>query len=106
MESMRYTINCRTRVFIAPGIRFAPQWLGYAKLAYHHAKSDYTDSLMGSSTSSHHGTGYGAGVAYAVTRNIEVNAEIQHVRFSSASFALSSGEPSVTEFNVGVNYRF
>ena len=93
-------------VFVAPGLRFAPQWLGYAKLAYHSAKSDYTDTLMGSSTSRHHGVGYGAGVAYAVARNVEVNAEIQHVRLSSASFALSSGKPAVTEFNVGVNYRF
>lgn len=61
---------------------------------------------MGSGTSTHHGFGYGAGVAYAVARNIEINAEIQHVRLNSASFALSSGKPAITELNVGVNYRF
>ena len=93
-------------VFIAPGYRFTPQWLGYAKFGYHSAKSHYTDTLMGSGTSNHHGFGYGAGVAYAVARNLELNAEIQHVRANSASFALSSGKPTITEFNVGMNYRF
>ncbi|MBK1679178.1 outer membrane protein [Rhodocyclus tenuis] len=93
-------------VFVAPGYRFAPQWLGYAKVAYHEAKSDFTDTLMGSGTAKHHGVGYGIGAAYAVSRNIEVSAEAQQVRLSSASFALSSGKPTVTEFNLGVNYRF
>lgn len=93
-------------VFIAPGYRFAPQWQGYAKLSYHIAKSEYSDTLMGAGTSNHHGIGYGAGLSYAVAKQVEVSAEVQHVRFNSASFALSSGRPEVTEFNVGVNYRF
>lgn len=92
--------------FVAPGYRFAPQWLGYVKLAYHRARSEYTDTLVGADTSSHHGVGYGAGLSYAVARNVEVNAEIHQVRFSRASFALSFGKPEVTEFNLGVNYRF
>ena len=93
-------------VFVAPGYRFSPQWLGYAKLAYHAAKSHYTDTLMGSGTSNHHGVGYGAGVAFAATRNFELNAEISRVDLSRGSFALSSGEPSITEFTIGANYRF
>lgn len=93
-------------VFVAPGYRFAPQWLGYAKLSYDEARSDYTDTLMGSGTSRHHGIGYGLGAAYALTRNIELSAEAQQTRLSSASFALSSGKPTVTEFKLGANYRF
>jgi len=93
-------------VFVAPGYRFAPQWLGYAKLAYHVAKSHYTDTLMGSGTSSHHGVGYGAGLAFAATHNLELSAEVSRVDLSRASFALSSGEPSITEFTIGANYRF
>ena len=93
-------------VFVAPGIRFTPQWLGYAKVSYHMSKSDYTDTLMGSDTSSHHGVGFGLGAAYAVAPNIEISAEIGRVNLSRASFALSSGDPSLTELNVGVNYRF
>lgn len=93
-------------VFVTPGLRFTPQWLAYVKLAYHYAKTEYTDTLVGSGSSNHHGFGYGAGLSYAVSKAIELNAEIQQVDLSSASFALSSGEPSVTEFNLGVNYRF
>ena len=93
-------------VFVAPGLRFSPQWLAYAKFGYHQARSEYTDTLMESGTSNHHGFGYGAGITYAASKTIEVNAEIQQVDLSSASFALSSGEPAVTEFNIGINYRF
>lgn len=93
-------------VFVAPGLRLAPQWLAYGKLSYHSAKTTYTDTLMGSGSSNHHGFGYGVGTAYAIARGIELNAEIQHVRLSDACFALSCGTPSATEFNVGVNYRF
>lgn len=93
-------------IYISPGLRFAPNWLAYAKLGYHHATSEYTDTLMGSGTSSHHGVGYGAGVAYSLADRIELSAEIQHVNLSSASFAQSTGDPSVTEYTVGVNYRF
>jgi opacity protein-like surface antigen len=93
-------------VFVAPGLRLAPQWLAYVKLGYHHARSEYTDTLVGSGRSDHHGFGYGAGFSYAAAKAIELNAEIQQVNLSSASFALSSGEPSVTELTVGINYRF
>lgn len=93
-------------VFVAPGLRLAPQWLAYGKLSYHSAKSSYTDTLVGSGSSNHHGIGYGIGTAYAVARNIEISAEVQHVRLSEACFALSCGTPSLTEFNIGMNYRF
>lgn len=93
-------------IFIAPGYRFAPKWLGYAKLGYHAAKSHYSDSLMGSGTSSHHGVGYGAGLAYAVASNIEISMEIEHVDLNRKHFALSSGEPDITEFKLGASYRF
>ena len=93
-------------IFVAPGYRFAPQWLGYAKLAYHQATSDYTDTLMGSGESHHHGVGYGAGLAYAVASNVEISAEVEHVDLNRKYFALSSGEPAITEFKLGVNYRF
>ena len=87
-------IKDRWSVFVAPGYRFAPQWLGYARLAYRSARSHYTDTLVGSGRSIHHGFGYGAGAAYAVDRNFELSAEIQHVRANSASFARSSGKPA------------
>lgn len=93
-------------VFVAPGYRLAPQWLAYAKLAYHEAKGHYSDTLMGSGTSNHHGVGYGAGLTFAATRNVELNAEISRVKLSSSSSALSSGEPTITEFTIGANYRF
>ncbi len=93
-------------VFVAPGYRFAPQWLGYAKLAYHAGTSDYTDTLTGSGTSKHHGFGYGAGLAFAATRNLELSAEVSRVDLNRESFALSTGEPSITEFSIGANYRF
>lgn len=93
-------------VFVAPGVKFAPQWLAYGKIAYHYATSDYTDTLVGSGTSKHHGFGYGAGIAYAVGRNLEINAEVGYVKLSETHFALSSGEPKITDFTVGLNYRF
>lgn len=93
-------------VFVAPGYRFAPQWLGYAKLAYHQATSEYTDTLMGSDESRHRGVGYGVGLAYAVAPNVEISAELEHIDLNRKHFALSSGEPELTEFKLGVNYRF
>jgi opacity protein-like surface antigen len=93
-------------VYVAPGYRFAPDWLAYGKLAYHEMKSEYSDSLVGSGESRHHGIGYGAGVGYALSQNIDLNAEVQHVEFSRAHFALSSGKPAVTQYTVGINYRF
>lgn len=93
-------------VFVAPGVRLDPRWLAYAKVGYHHAKSEYTDALVGSGSTSHHGIGYGAGLAYAATRNVELKAEVQHVSLNRGYFALSSGKPSVTQLNVGANIRF
>ena len=93
-------------VFVAPGVRFDRNWLAYAKIGYHAAKADFTDTLVGPGTTRHHGIGYGLGVSYAVSRHIEVNTEINHVRLNSAHFALSDGRPSVTELDLGINYRF
>lgn len=93
-------------VFLAPGLRFATKGLAYAKLGYHTLKSDYTDTQAGSGQSRHHGIGYGIGVAYVIAPRLEVSAELQHVRLNSASFALSSGKPSLSEVNAGLTYRF
>jgi opacity protein-like surface antigen len=93
-------------VYLAPGCRFAPQWSAYVKLAYHHLQADTHDTLMGDSTSEHHGWGYGVGLAYAVTNHVEASFEVQQVNLSSASANLSSGKPSFTQATLGAAYRF
>lgn len=93
-------------VFVAPGYRFAPQWQAYAKFSYHNAKGEYNDSLLGRGSVNTNGFGYGVGIGYAVTRNIEASFELQQIDFSRKTVNLSSGKPSTTEAALQLAYRF
>jgi opacity protein-like surface antigen len=104
------TVSARLKshwsVFVAPGYRFAPQWQAYAKFSYHNARGEYTDSQLGKNSVTTNGFGYGAGLSYAVTRNIEASFELQQIDFSRETANLSNGEPSVTEAALQFAYRF
>lgn len=93
-------------VYLAPGVRLAPNFMLYAKAAYHGAKGEAADSKYGVNTRTHRGFGYGAGAAFAITRNVETGLEIQHVDFNSKSAVLSSAKPSFTEVTWRIGARF
>ena len=104
------TVSARLKshwsVYVAPGYRFAPQWQAYAKFSYHDAKGEYNDSLLGSGTVNTHGFGYGAGISYAVTHNIEASFELQQIDFNRKTVNSSTGKPSTTEAALQLAYRF
>jgi len=95
-------------VSVEPGYRFTPQWLGYVSLSYHSAEGEYRDSQLGSDTVDIDGFGYGLGLSYAVTRNVEVGAELKRIDFSRERVNQTDdgGEPEVTQFGLRLNYRF
>lgn len=104
------TVSARLKshwsVYAAPGYRFAPQWQAYAKFSYHNARGEYSDSQFGSGTVNTHGFGYGIGLGYAITRNIEASFEVRKIDFSRETINLSNGEPEVTEAALQLAYRF
>lgn len=104
------TVNAKLKdhwsVFVEPGYRFAPQWLGYASFSYHDAKGEYRDSQLGNGDVGTTGFGYGLGLSYAYTRNIETSVEIRQIDFSRESANLSAGKPQITEVGIRFNYRF
>lgn len=93
-------------LFVTPGYLVQPDLLVYGKLAYHSAKADIHDTDVGNGTSNHQGVGYGVGVSYALTRAVELGAEVQYVSLSRESANLSNGKPSFTEAMVRLGYRF
>ncbi|SCK24652.1 outer membrane protein [Vogesella sp. LIG4] len=93
-------------LFVTPGYLVQPDLLVYGKLAYHGAKGEYHDTDVGNGTRHHQGIGYGVGVNYALTRAIELGAEVQYVSLSRESANLSNGKPSFTEAMLRVGYRF
>ena len=105
-QSVTARLKSHWSVFVAPGYRFAPQWQAYAKFSYHQAKGEYRDSLLGSGTVNTNGFGYGLGVGYAITRNVEASFELQQIDYSRKTVNLSSGKPSTTEAAVQLAYRF
>jgi opacity protein-like surface antigen len=104
--TVTYKLKEHWSIYFAPGYRVTPDWLVYGKVAYHHAKGEYTDSLFGNGNTTHDGFGYGVGVSYAATRNIQLGLEIQQINLSSGSGNLSTGKPSMTEAVFKAAYRF
>jgi opacity protein-like surface antigen len=103
---VNYKLKEHWSIYFAPGYRVAPDWLVYGKVAYHHAKGEYTDSLFGNGNTTHDGFGYGVGVSYAAIRNIQLGFEIQRIDLSSGAGNLSTGKPSMTEAVFKAAYRF
>lgn len=96
----------RYSLYVAPGYLVDPSWLVYGKVSWQHAKSEFVDTLPDQGTTHHDGFGWGAGVDYAYTHNIEVRAELQQINLSRESYSLSNGKPDTTEATVYVGYRF
>lgn len=90
----------------APGYRMAPDTLVYAKLAYHQIKVDYTDTATTGGTTSHAGTGFGLGIAYALDPKLELRAEYESVTYSEDKAQLTSGKPRQSGLTLGLLYRF
>lgn len=105
-----YGVNVKLKhdieVSFAPGYRLTPQSLAYAKLSYHSAKGEYNDAQLGPGKTSHHGVGYGAGYAMALSGKLEANIEFQHIDYSRESANQSTGKPRQDVLIVGLNYRF
>lgn len=93
-------------VFVTPGYKVQPNLLVYGKLAYHWGKGEYRDSATDTGTRSHHGTGIGVGVSYALDNGIELGGEIQQIRFSAETAHLTTGKPKTTEAMFRIGYRF
>lgn len=93
-------------LFAAPGYRVAPNAIVYGKLAYHNATGRYTDTLPATGETTHNGVGYGVGYAYALGRNIELNAEYNHIDYSRESAVASNGKPKQDMLTIGLGYRF
>lgn len=74
-------------------------------LGYHRATVDYTDSVFASGSTQLNGVGYGVGAAYAVARNVELEAELQRINFNSGSSNASIGKPPLTQLMLKAAYR-
>lgn len=94
-------------LYAAPGYQFAQNWLGYAKLAWHNAKVEYNDTGE-SDQLTHNGIGFGLGAALAITQNIEMRFEAQHILFKrkTSDDRTESVRPKSTEAFVYLGYRF
>lgn len=108
-----FTLSTRAKdhlsVFIAPGYRLAPDFLVYGKLAYHQFSNEYTDASPTASVTStvnHTGTGYGLGVAMALTAKTELRAEYETVQYNEQKVALTSGKPEHSLLTLGLLYKF
>lgn len=93
-------------LYVAPGYRLSPNWLGYAKLGWHHAKGEFNDSQFGRGETTHNGVGYGLGVSTVLAKQIEARFEVQHIDFNRKSANLSDGKPEINEAVVYLGYRF
>lgn len=93
-------------LYVAPGYRFAPHWLGYAKLGWHTARAEFNDSLAGPGTTRHNGMSLGLGVSTALTQHVEARFEVQQINFNRQSANLSSGKPQTREAFAYLGYRF
>ncbi|MDO5638908.1 MAG: porin family protein [Neisseria sp.] len=80
------------------GYRVAPDALVYGKVGYHYGRFDNeaTNTEFGSN-----GLGYGLGAKYAVTRNVEVGAEWEQVRYKKDGDKATNNAYMAT-----VGYRF
>ncbi len=94
-------------LYVAPGYQFSPTWLGYAKLAWHNAKFEYSEAGENDQIT-HNGFGFGLGTSMALTQNIEVRFEVQQVLFrrKSEGDGAVSARPKSTEAVVYLGYRF
>lgn len=89
-------------LYLAPGYRFTPSLLGYAKLGWHTATIDLNDSQGGSISSSFNGTGYGLGLNAALSQHLEARVEVEQVDFNrKESFKLRT-----TQALIYLGYRF
>lgn len=93
-------------LYAAPGFRLSPTLLAYGKLAWHSARSEISDGQLGTISNTHHGIGYGVGVASMLAQQVEARFEVQRVNLSREAGGLSSGKPSMTQALVSAAYRF
>jgi opacity protein-like surface antigen len=99
----------RFSLSFAPGYRIGSDGLLYGKVGYHSVAFEYTDTstTVSSLTKTHQGFGFGAGYAMALSRNLELRAEVESVTYSgentSATVKLT---PKETNFTLGLLYRF
>ncbi len=93
-------------LYVAPGYRFASNWLGYAKLGWHTAKVEFNDGEIGRYETQHSGFGYGVGIATALSPHLELRFEIGHVDFNQKEKEDVTAKPDTTDGLVYLGYRF
>jgi hypothetical protein len=93
-------------LYVAPGYRFASNWLGYAKLGWHSAEVEFNDSQVGAGKTKHGGVSFGLGVSTALSQHLEARFEVQRINLNRQSANLSSGKPEATQALVYLGYRF
>jgi len=104
-------------VYLAPGVILSPKWQLYAKFGYHQVTVDQEGALgrgaIGSSSTQLAGTSVGAGVSWAMARNLEMRMEIEDIQFDSFTYYRARGgdttvsnQPSMTRANLMIGYRF
>lgn len=93
-------------LYVAPGYRFTPNWLGYAKLGWHRAKVEFNDGQLGRYESKNYGFGYGLGIATTITPHIELRLEIGRVDFNRNESEDTTAKPDQTDALVYIGYRF
>lgn len=94
-------------LYVAPGYQFAPNWLGYAKFAWHNAKFEYSEAGENDQIT-HNGFGFGLGASTVIAPNVEMRFEVQQVLFrrKSEGDGAVSARPKSTEAVVYLGYRF
>lgn len=90
----------------APGYRVGANSLVYAKLAYHQITGEYSDTLTKGGSTTHTGTGWGLGYAFAMSRQWELRAEYEAVSYSSEKVLLTQGKPEQKGVSFSALYRF
>ena len=94
-------------LYAAPGYQFSPDWLGYAKFAWHSAKVEYSDSDSRDQLR-HNVFGFGLGASTSITPNVEMRFEVQQILFNrkTEGDGGASARPKSTEAVVYLGYRF
>jgi outer membrane immunogenic protein len=96
----------RMSINFKPGYVISPSTMVYATVGYNSMTGKLTDSVLGSTTKTYTGVGYGLGVAVMATKNVFVKAEVQQVNFGSQSSDGTSVQPNLTVGTIGVGYKF
>lgn len=93
-------------LFVAPGYRFHPLAVLYARLAHHQLTVEYSDTATDTSSRTFTGNGVGAGLAYTLGRNLELRVEYETVRYQSERIHLTDAKLEQNILSGALLYKF